>query len=261
MAHTLNHKGKQKQDQNKRIRLSVVSHNQDKLVEQLLESVSCNCQTDRLVVTVTKNTITGSGYSYDHFTFSVEVIQNSQPKGFGANHNQAFSTCKEEFFCVLNPDILIRSDPFDTLLATFSAQDIGVVAPVIIDSDEVVQDSARRFLTPQRVVGRVLFEKQQDYVFTAETRAVFPDWVAGMFMLYQASVFREIGGFDEHFFMYCEDADICRRLLTKGYRTQLAPPVQVVHDAQRASHKASHHLRYHVSSLLRFFLRYPFYTL
>ncbi len=250
-----------KEGQKRNIRLSVVSHNQDELVKQLLNSVRSNCQTDRLLVTVTKNTLAESSITFDRFPFPVEVIQNSQPKGFGANHNQAFRTCKEEFFCVLNPDILIRSDPFDTLLATFSEPDIGVVAPVIIDSDDVVQDSARRFLTPQRVVSRVLFEKQQDYVFTTETIAVFPDWVAGMFMLYPASVFREIDGFDERFFMYCEDADICRRLLTKGYRTQLVPPVQVVHDAQRASHKAAHHLRYHVFSLLRFFLRYPFYTL
>lgn len=249
-----------KQSQQKSIRLSVVSHNQDDLVEQVLSSLARSCQTNRLLVTVTQNTLTSTIKRFSHFPFPVEIIQNAEPKGFGANHNQAFRTCREDYFCVLNPDIILCDDPFDPLVSSLSSPNIGVVAPAIVDFDDVLQDSARRFLTPVRVVARALFRGKQDFEFPTDT-PLHPDWVAGMFMLFPASVFRETGGFDEQFFMYCEDADICKRLLNKGYRTMLLPQVQIIHDAQRASHNSFHHLRYHISSLLRFFIRYPFYTL
>jgi GT2 family glycosyltransferase len=243
------------------IRLSVVSHDQDDLVYQLLASISRYCLVDQLHVTVVRNTQTSSKLLFEQFPFPVTVLQNSRQKGFGANHNQSFTTCQEDFFCVLNPDILFTSNIFNGLMACFSGQDIGVVAPALIDSDGRLQDSARRYPSPRRIFQRVALSKKTGRATNLNSNSSFPDWVAGMFMLFPAHIYREIGGFDEHFFMYCEDADICKRLALLGYKTQLVCQAQAIHNARRASHRTFQHLRWHISSLLRFFIKYPFYTL
>lgn len=239
----------------------MVSHEQDDLVDQLLQTIARYCQKDQIFVTVIRNTRAPSKFIFERFPFPVTVIQNSTPKGFGANHNQAFATCQEDYFCVLNPDILLTGDPFDRLISCFGDQNIGVVAPALVDSDGRLQDSARRYPSPGRIFRRLVYNKREDDGQFLHGDLVFPDWVAGMFMLFPAPIYRELGGFDECYFMYCEDADICMRLSRRGYRTQMVPQIRAVHDARRASHRTIRHIRWHLSSLMRFFFRYPFYTL
>ncbi len=243
------------------VHLSVVSHEQDDLVDQLLESVAKSCQPDRIIVTVTRNTRIASKFTFKRFPFPVIVLQNLQPKGFGANHNQAFTTCRQEYFCVVNPDIILTSDLFDDLISSLSFENVGVAAPVLVDSDGTLQDSARKYPTPWRILSRIWRGKAKQYEYPQGSGSVFPDWVAGMFMLFPAHIYQEMSGFDERYFMYCEDADICMRLSQRGYKTQLVFQAQAIHNARRASHRTMPHLRWHMSSLFRFFLRYPFYTL
>ncbi len=246
---------------NSSIRLSVVSHGQDDLVEQLLVSVARYCRAEKIFVTVTRNLSDPSVYNYDHFPFPVTVLENGTPKGFGANHNQAFITCEEDYFCVVNPDILLTSNIFDVLVACFSDQSVGVVAPALVDSEGAPQDSARRYPTPARILRRIVEKLGGGRSRNCLTDPMYPDWVAGMFMLFPTQVYREIGGFDEGYYMYCEDADICRRLCLRGSKAQLVAQVKAVHNARRASHRSTRHLRWHLSSLLRFFIRHPFYRL
>src|SRR5690606_14674162 len=82
------------------------------------------------------------------------------------------------------------------------------------------------------------------------------DWAAGMFMLFRAEAFEAIGGFDEGFHLYYEDVDICTRLWIAGWKVMLHPGVQVVHDAQRTSHRNFRYMRWHVSRKARY-LRKP----
>ncbi len=81
-----------------------------------------------------------------------------------------------------------------------------------------------------------------------------PDWVAGMFMLFRRNVYAEVGGFDERYFLYYEDVDLCRRLRRHRYDVRLLPEVSVVHDARRESRHSLRHLGWHLSSMLRYFL-------
>ncbi len=240
------------------LHLSVVSHGQDDLVAQLLASVARHCDCRRIKGTVVRN-IPGNGRQcFDGFPFPVAVLENSRAMGFGANHNQVFASCQAEFFCVLNPDIILTSDPFPSLLSAFCDQKVGAVAPLIVDPSGRVQDSARRFPTPGRILRRSLRRLAGlELGMRDEVALSHPDWVAGMFMLLNSVVFREVGGFDEEFFMYCEDADLCMRLHRAGYCTILLPNVRVVHDARRASHRSFRHLSWHMRSLMRFFFRYP----
>ncbi len=175
------------------------------------------------------------------------------PNGFGANHNAAFEQCKSDYFCVLNPDIRIDENPFPKLIAELADPHVGVVAPRILNPAGNVEDSARHFPKPGFLV-RKLFGLAGGPDYTVTPTVISPDWVAGMFMLCRARVFAEVQGFDERYFLYYEDVDLCRRLRKRGYDVRMLPSVSAVHDARRQSRRNLRHLRWHLSSILRYFL-------
>jgi GT2 family glycosyltransferase len=138
------------------------------------------------------------------------------------------------------------------LLSPFHDQTVAAVAPVVLSGDGKVEDSARRFPTLMRFTKRVLLrQRDADYNVGAVPYPV--DWVAGMFVVFRREAYQQIGGFDDRrFFMYLEDADICRRLGKIGCRVMVNPNVQVIHMAQRASRRNLKHMRWHLVSALRY---------
>jgi GT2 family glycosyltransferase len=82
-----------------------------------------------------------------------------------------------------------------------------------------------------------------------------------MFMLIPAAVFRKIGGFDERYFLYYEDVDLCARMRLGGYDIRLCPNAKVIHEARRQSHRDLRYFRWHLASILRFFFSKPFITI
>jgi N-acetylglucosaminyl-diphospho-decaprenol L-rhamnosyltransferase len=179
-------------------------------------------------------------------------IDNPHPKGFGANHNAAFRLAKGQMFCVLNPDIRLKIDPFPALIEALVSPQVGVAAPRILDTAGGTEDSARRFPTPSYILQKILgLTPKLDY--RLDDSSLSPDWVAGMFMLFRQEVYAELNGFDERYFLYYEDVDLCRRLRKRGYEVRLLPTVSAVHDARRDSRRSLRHLRWHAQSMLRYF--------
>jgi len=73
-------------------------------------------------------------------------------------------------------------------------------------------------------------------------------------MMFPRSVFSLLQGFDERYFLYYEDVDICARLNLAGFPVAVLPECTVVHHAQRSSHRSLRYLRWHISSMMRFFM-------
>ncbi len=230
-------------------------------MKQLLDSIVTHCCCERLSVIVTQNIEGSDSSGFDTYPLQTVVLENSTPKGFGANHNQAFQHCEEDFFCVLNPDIVMVSDPFDHLIRVFAEGEIGISAPFLIDSFGQLQDSGRSFPSPPRILRRLFSKMKNEVELLSAESSLTPDWIAGMFMLFPSTIYSKIGGFDESYFMYCEDADLCKRLAVEGYHTRMVANTFAIHDARRASHKSIQYLYWHVTSLCRFFVKYPFFLL
>ncbi|WP_081007654.1 MULTISPECIES: glycosyltransferase [Comamonas] len=230
--------------------LSIVSHGQANLIKDLLNDLD-KLPEKFFEVIITINLAEDESL-YQGFSFPIRIIRNSKPKGFGCNHNAAFNFSSAKWFAVVNPDIRVDSLDISELLSPFEDQSIAAIAPLILSKEGKVEDSARRFPTLFRLIKRVVFGKRtSDYGVSADPFLV--DWVAGMFVVFRRSAYKNISGFDDRrFFMYLEDADICRRLKQKGLQTVVNPKVQVVHLAQRASRKNFQHMRWHIVSTLRF---------
>jgi GT2 family glycosyltransferase len=232
------------------VTLSVVSHGQEALLGDFLEDVAKHARGSVRSVIVTHNVAASAGtYCPEELSGCSQVFWNDGPKGFGANHNAAFAHCKTEWFAVVNPDIRLNCDVFSALIARSQAAD-AVLAPALIEPNKGDVVSNRRLLTPWEIVRRRLpgWHLDDDVI-----------WLPGAFLLLRADAFRKVGGFDERFYLYAEDFDLCARLRLAGGQLRYVPEVQVVHAAQRSSHARWRYLRWHVMSLLRLWVSPSFW--
>jgi N-acetylglucosaminyl-diphospho-decaprenol L-rhamnosyltransferase len=233
------------------ISVSIVSHGQGALVRRLLADLNRIPAVRGGEVILTHNIPEPDPHERPG-SMPFRIVRNAAPRGFGANHNAAFMTSRSEYFCVLNPDVRLSADPFPELLGALEAPGVGVAAPLIVSPGGAVEDSARRFHTPFALIRRA-FARRVCLDYPGESSAFSPDWVAGMFMLFRRTAFERVGGFDERYFLYYEDVDICARLRLAGYDVRMVPGVRAVHDAQRHSHRDLRYLAEHLRSALRYF--------
>lgn len=173
--------------------------------------------------------------------FRVTELFNAAPAGFGANHNRAFQHCDTEFFCVLNPDIEL-GDPqvWSGLLEQLRLPGVGCAYPVLLNPDGTLQENERELVTPLALIRRHLLKRPQQQV----------DWVSAAFWVVRASAWRSLGGFDERYFMYCEDVDFCVRLQLAGWQLARAE-FTARHSAGWQSRRLGRHLAWHLRSIAR----------
>lgn len=229
------------------ISVSIVSHRHGAMVVNLVQRLLSFDLVSEIIVTL--NVPENFPEMRDA---RVRLVRNVSPKGFGENHNAAFKIARGCFFCVLNPDIVLPMNPFQDLLEALDRPMAGLVAPIVVDAQGAVEDSVRDFLTPASLIRRFLKIGGKPHLQHATSTLSMPDWVAGMFMLFTREAYFQVKGFDERYFMYCEDADICTRLWRRGFKVVLCPSVSVTHNAQRASHRSPRHLAWHISSICRY---------
>jgi GT2 family glycosyltransferase len=235
------------------ISLSVVSHQQIELIGRLLQDIEKHCRAHSLEVILTLNMREVPPFDLNGFSFPVMVIENSIPQGFAANHDQAFSRSTGRYFCVINPDIRLDSDPFQIMMECLEDQSVGVVGPLVLNTQNAIEDSARKFPGPLIILCK-LFGKCRGGDYKIGEEIILPDWVGGMCMLFRRDVYKQLGGFDRKFFLYYEDVDLCARMWLHGYKVALVPKVRVIHEARRDSHRKTKFLKWHLASMLKFFL-------
>jgi N-acetylglucosaminyl-diphospho-decaprenol L-rhamnosyltransferase len=198
---------------------------------------------------VTCNVTEDLGIEEDHL---VQVVENPRPNGFGANHDAAFRECHEQYFCVVNPDIKLQGDPFPELQNSLEEHGAAIAAPLILSPQGKVEDSVRYFPSLRSLLLKATGLSDGRYPVPPDKAAFFPDWVAGMFMLFRSSDFARLGGFDERYFLYYEDVDICARARAAGMNVVVCPTVSTIHDARRASRRSFRHMRWHMASMARY---------
>lgn len=235
--------------------LSVVSHNQAMLVKHLLDDLDKSGAGNYLKEVIITNNIPDKA-SYHLDSAPLKIIDNLTPKGFGENHNEAFRQAKAEYFCVINPDIRLNKNPFPELLKALESQQTAVVAPFVYTPDNIREDNIRYFPTILNTSKKLIMLSDGRYPVGSERDPFEVEWAAGMFLLFNVSDFRKVGGFDEKFFLYYEDVDICLRIWRMGRYVVACPQAVVIHTAQRASHKSFRYFRWHISSLLRYFFKH-----
>jgi GT2 family glycosyltransferase len=237
--------------------LSIVSHGQIDLIKNLLQDINSFQDGSFFEVILTINIPETIPSCFESLSFPIKIIHNPSPIGFGENHNRAFQHANGEFFCVLNPDIRLTENPFPSLIANLQNTSIGVIAPLVLDSNGAIEDSARHFPTPFSI-GLKALGMAPKHEYTFENKLFYPDWAGGMFLLFRRDVYTQINGFNQKFFLYYEDVDLCARIWNSGFKVGLNPNVNVIHLARRSSHHNLRYLLMHLSSMLKFFISFTF---
>jgi N-acetylglucosaminyl-diphospho-decaprenol L-rhamnosyltransferase len=235
----------------KDLTISVISHGHGRLLDELLEDLDRTSALSECRVIVTINVADPQFPAGKWRGSKIEWIYNDVPKGFGANHNRALSTAQSRWILVVNPDIRLPGDTLQRLLA--DAPDhpaVGIIAPQIVSMSGEIEDSVRRNLSPGNLAlrwcRRLLGLPAES---TMEPRRS-ADWFAGMFLLMPTRVFLAVRGFNERFYLYCEDYDLCIRVSLLGKSLLLNQRRVIVHNAQRSSHRRVKYLLWHIRSLL-----------
>jgi GT2 family glycosyltransferase len=203
------------------------------------------------------------------------VIENDANVGFATAANRAVRESGDRDVLVLNPDVeLPGPGPVRALAAALAARPrAGVVAPRLVGGDGTVQPTARRLASVPAMLGSVpavasiapplhtAYERYLGPSLSSERRPV--GWVIGAAMLVRRVAFDQVGGFDEGFFLYMEDADLCRRMNLAGWDVDYLPDIQLLHGYARASSVpgatvlSSQARRRHVKSLARYWRKHP----
>src|SRR5829696_4292451 len=178
---------------------------------------------------------------------SVRLIRNEENVGFARAHNRGIAASTGDIVTLINPDTVVEENFFDDLEEFFAqTPKVGIVGPRILEVDGELQLSARREISAlSGLLGRTslltrLFPKSSivKSQFPAVTEGSQPsavDWVSGACMAIRRETLQGIGPLDERFFMYFEDADLCRRARASGWLVYYLPQVEIVHQTGASS--------------------------
>jgi N-acetylglucosaminyl-diphospho-decaprenol L-rhamnosyltransferase len=180
----------------------------------------------------------------------IKYEPRSENRGFAAGINRAAKMATTPLLVILNPDVELQAPIVAPLAACLrSHSDAAIVGGLVREGDGRVQASARRFPDLSTAVAgrtswltRILpgnpLTRRNLGSTNIEAGCAEVDWVTGAFMMVRREVFESLGGFDEAFFMYWEDSDLCLRALRAGWKTRYEPRAEVIHFTGQASRHA-----------------------
>ena len=186
-------------------------------------------------------------------------IENKKNLGFGGGHNKVLDLPLGKYHAVINPDIEIKNDVLKELTCILEKNpEMVMITPKILNIDGSEQFLPKRNPTFKYVfLGRIFKRIRAEYTRSNEEIKSLTDidFSTGCFFVIRSDVFRKIGGFDERFFLYLEDADITRRAKKYG-RIVFCPFVSVTHEWNRASAKSIKALSMHITSFFKYIFKW-----
>ncbi|MEI8147982.1 MAG: glycosyltransferase family 2 protein [Actinomycetes bacterium] len=190
----------------------------------------------------------------------VILVDTQVNAGYGRGMNRGVAFAGEcEYLVLSNPDVVVHPQAVTQLVAYMDThQAVGIAGPTIVDSQGVTYPSVRQF--PNVLLAglhALLAPLWNGNPFTKRYRSPGRngqvDWVSGSFFITRASAFQAVGGFDERYFMFAEDMDLCWRLREAGWGVAVVPEATVTHIEGVSRARAPRAMvRAHHASALRF---------
>lgn len=229
----------------------IVNYNVKYFLELCLHSVLRAAEGIDAEVIVVDNNSKDESCSMVRVKFpSVKLIENKENAGFSRANNQAVAIAKGEYLLFLNPDTVMPEDFFSKTLVYMDAHpEAGALGPKLFDGKgQYAPDAKKSFPSLSVALFKTtginkLFPKSPYFnkyyaVHIGENETAAVEVLSGCCMMVRLSVIKEIGGaFDEDYFMYCEDVDLCYRIQKAGYRNIYFPEVSLIHYKGESTRK------------------------
>jgi GT2 family glycosyltransferase len=230
----------------------IVSFNSGEHLADCLKSVVAYAPEARVVV-IDNASIDGSTRAAETRPDRVTLHRNETNLGFARGVNQGLALESADLVLVLNPDCCLLPGAVELLAAELAKHpECAIAGPQVLNDDGSVQGSARgdptlltglfgrstllTRLFPDSPLARRNVRTDARPITGTDSMEV--DWVSGACMLARLEALKGVGGFDERYFLYWEDADVCRRLRHRGYSIRYVPASHVVHTGGRSSRSA-----------------------
>lgn len=221
----------------------IIEFNSVKDVIRCVNSLTDNCRNLKYEIIVSSN----SQYDIKKQNFLVKTYPeitwsfNEKNGGFAYGMNRGIEKCQGEYIVLQNPDTTIENSKLSDAIDFLQSQpNIGILGPQVQNNASEIQDTCRSFVTPLDIVYRflkrnfchkgVILNKDFDY-----NKIQFVDWVIGAFMITSRKNLEKVGLFNERFFMYVEDMELCLRFWESGLRVCYYPPLKVKYEGDRKS--------------------------
>jgi len=210
----------------------------------------------------------------------LHVISNSENVGFGKAVNQASKIATGEYLMVLNPDTIIEENTISILVNYLDQNNkVGMVGPKILNADGTLQLACKRsfptikvalpkLLGLDRIFPKSRWAGKYNLTYLDPEKIHKVDAISGSCMLIKSKIFNDINGFDEKFFMFGEDLDLCKRVWENGHGIYYLPETKIIHykgesvktapyDSREAFyHSMNIYINKHYSSTLGAFTRF-----
>ena len=192
----------------------------------------------------------------------LEYLPTGENLGFGRGHNYVLERLDSKYHAIVNPDILLIEDSLSILMDFLEKTGADVAVPRLINEEGKLQEAYRRDLTVLDMGIRMFFEshfkKRQAYHTMQDMDYGKPfqvPFAQGSFMVMPSRLFWKLGGFDERYFMYMEDADFCQKVnFFNG--VWYCPDTSVIHKWERGSHKDKNLRKVHIRSMVDYFQKW-----
>ena len=227
------------------ITLSIVTYNNEDIIEKTIESLVSHLENklSYVLYVIDNNSKDDTVKKMKSCNGNIVLIQNNKNLGFGAGHNIVLDKIDSKYHIIINPDITIINDVISDMYEYMeNNKEIGLLTPLVKHPDGRIQYLCKRNPTVTDLFIRLVFpnsfKKRQDYFTMKETGYNKPfevEYSTGCFMFFRTEIFKQVKGFDEHIFLYLEDADITRRV-NQISKTIFYPYNYVIHDWQRGAH-------------------------
>ena len=197
---------------------------------------------------------------------SVEYIYSNKNVGFGKGHNSILHklTSENKYHLILNPDVRFHPEILEKLVLKMeSNESFSMIAPRVLNSNNELLHTARRYPSLFELIFRFLgifkkFTIRGEYKNQNHKKSFSPDFVQGSFMLFKTEDLLRLEGFDERYFMYMEDVDICRKIDLSGKRKLYFPATEIIHTHRKGSSKEFRLFFINISSIIKYFIKWGF---
>jgi len=228
----------------------ILNYKTKNLLKQCLKNIAnLSLPFEHEIIVVDNNSQDGAEEMVKENFPEYKFIQADRNRGMGAGNNLGIKHSRGEYVLILNPDVVVLENSIEKLLK-FIEKDkkIGCVAPQLLYPNKTYQQSRYKFpkffMLPVfirtglgKFVKRALDEYFMNNIPIDQAHKI--DWARGSALLIRKSVLDKIHGFDERFFMYLEDTDLCRRIWQAGYEIWYVPDAQMIHYYFRESGSGS----------------------
>jgi GT2 family glycosyltransferase len=230
----------------------IVNYNVKEFLQNLLHSISKAAQRiSHEIIIIDNGSDDGSVELIQQKFSKVKLIVNNENLGFGRANNIAMKQAIGEYFLLLNPDTLLSEDTLQQMINFLKNHpEAGIAGCRILNPDGTLQLACRRsFPGPWTSFCKVaglsnLFPKSKIFAkynltYLDENQTYEVDAISGSFMMMKRKVFEKTGGFDESFFMYGEDLDLCYRIQQQGYKVFYVHSAQIIHYKGESTKRSS----------------------